>query len=132
VQILSLTNVALGVPSHGNGVYHNRSSGGNTGTTNPFMLPGPNSNYCGAYQSLESATVNVACNRHETFDVVVIDGKAASIIARNFNKRRTLKRHPSCSINLSLGGYGNDFILSTNARVVMLLQHVAGIKGAFL
>jgi len=53
-------------------------------------------------------------NRHEMLDVVVIDGKARGIIARNLITGE-IERHFGHSVLLASGGYGNVFYLSTNA-----------------
>jgi succinate dehydrogenase / fumarate reductase flavoprotein subunit len=53
-------------------------------------------------------------NRHEMLDVVMIDGKARGIIARNLVTGQ-LERHFGHAILLCTGGYGNVFYLSTNA-----------------
>ncbi len=53
-------------------------------------------------------------NRHEMLDVVVIDGKARGIIARNLITGE-LERHSAHAVILASGGYGNVYFLSTNA-----------------
>src|SRR5690554_1260631 len=53
-------------------------------------------------------------SRHEMLDVVVIDGKARGIIARNLITGE-LERHFGHAVLLCTGGYGNVFYLSTNA-----------------
>ena len=53
-------------------------------------------------------------NRHEMLDVVVIDGKARGIIARNLVTGQ-IERHGAHAVLLCTGGYGNVFFLSTNA-----------------
>jgi succinate dehydrogenase / fumarate reductase flavoprotein subunit len=53
-------------------------------------------------------------NRHEMLDVVVIDGKARGIIARNLVTGE-IERHGAHAVLLCTGGYGNVFFLSTNA-----------------
>lgn len=53
-------------------------------------------------------------NRHEMLDVVVIDGKARGIIARNLVTGE-IERHSAHAVVLGTGGYGNVFYLSTNA-----------------
>src|SRR6201995_1798457 len=71
----------------------------------------------GAYQALERqvALGNVEMfPRHEMLDVVVIDGKARGIIARNLITGE-LERHFGHAVLLCSGGYGNVFYLSTNA-----------------
>jgi len=53
-------------------------------------------------------------NRHEMMDIVVIDGKARGIIARNLITGK-LERHGAHAVVIASGGYGNVFFLSTNA-----------------
>ncbi len=53
-------------------------------------------------------------NRHEMVDVVVVDGKARGIIARNLVTGE-IERHSAHAVVLGTGGYGNVFYLSTNA-----------------
>ena len=53
-------------------------------------------------------------NRHEMMDVVLKDGKARGIIARNLITGE-LERHAAHAVVLASGGYGNVFYLSTNA-----------------
>jgi succinate dehydrogenase / fumarate reductase, flavoprotein subunit len=53
-------------------------------------------------------------NRHETMDIVVVDGKARGIIARNLVSGK-LERHSAHAVVIASGGYGNVFFLSTNA-----------------
>lgn len=53
-------------------------------------------------------------NRHEMLDVVVVDGKARGIIARNLITG-SIERHSAHAVVIASGGYGNVFFLSTNA-----------------
>ena len=53
-------------------------------------------------------------NRHEMMDLVVVDGKARGIIARNLVTGK-LERHSAHAVVIASGGYGNVFFLSTNA-----------------
>ncbi len=53
-------------------------------------------------------------NRHEMLDVVIVDGKARGIIARNLVTGE-IERHSAHAVVLGTGGYGNVFFLSTNA-----------------
>jgi succinate dehydrogenase / fumarate reductase flavoprotein subunit len=53
-------------------------------------------------------------NRHEMMDLVLIDGKARGIIARNLVNGE-LERHSAHAVVIASGGYGNVFFLSTNA-----------------
>ncbi len=53
-------------------------------------------------------------NRHEMMDLVLVDGKARGIIARNL-VTGALERHGAHAVVIASGGYGNVFFLSTNA-----------------
>jgi succinate dehydrogenase / fumarate reductase flavoprotein subunit len=53
-------------------------------------------------------------SRHEMMDVVVVDGKARGIIARDLITGE-IERHSAHAVVLCTGGYGNAFFLSTNA-----------------
>ncbi|SHI52348.1 fumarate reductase/succinate dehydrogenase flavoprotein subunit [Pseudozobellia thermophila] len=53
-------------------------------------------------------------NRHEMMDLVLVDGKARGIIARNLVTGE-IERHSAHAVVLATGGYGNVFFLSTNA-----------------
>jgi len=53
-------------------------------------------------------------NRHEMLDVVLVEGKARGIIARNLVTGE-IERHSAHAVVLGTGGYGNVFFLSTNA-----------------
>ncbi|HVU53463.1 MAG TPA: fumarate reductase/succinate dehydrogenase flavoprotein subunit [Puia sp.] len=112
--------VAQGVPfarEYG-GLLSNRSFGG-TQVQRTFYAAGQTGQQLliGAYQALERqvALGNVEMyTRHEMLDVVVIDGKARGIIARNLITGE-LERHFGHAVLLCSGGYGNVFYLSTNA-----------------
>ncbi len=52
--------------------------------------------------------------RHEMLDVVIVDGKARGIIARNLVTGE-IERHSGHAVVLGTGGYGNAFYLSTYA-----------------
>jgi succinate dehydrogenase / fumarate reductase flavoprotein subunit len=52
--------------------------------------------------------------RHEMLDVVIVDGKARGIIARNLVTGE-IERHAAHAVVLGTGGYGNAFYLSTYA-----------------
>ena len=112
--------VAQGVPfarEYG-GLLSNRSFGG-TQVQRTFYAAGQTGQQLliGAYQALERqvALGNVKMyNRHEMLDVVIIDGKARGIIARNLVNGQ-LERHAGHAVLLCSGGYGNVFYLSTNA-----------------
>ena len=112
--------VAQGVPfarEYG-GLLSNRSFGG-TQVQRTFYAAGQTGQQLliGAYQALERqvALGNVKMYaRHEMLDVVVIDGKARGIIARDLVTGE-LQRHFGHAVLLCSGGYGNVFYLSTNA-----------------
>lgn len=53
-------------------------------------------------------------NRHEMLELVVVDGKARGIIARNL-VTGAIEKHSAHAVVLATGGYGNVFFLSTNA-----------------
>lgn len=53
-------------------------------------------------------------NRHEMMDLVIVDGKARGIIARNLITGE-IERHSAHAVVIASGGYGNVFFLSTNA-----------------
>jgi succinate dehydrogenase / fumarate reductase flavoprotein subunit len=96
----------------------NRSFGG-TQVQRTFYAAGQTGQQLliGAYQALERqvalGTVTMY-SRHEMLDVVIIDGKARGIIARNLVTGE-LERHFGHAVLLCTGGYGNVFYLSTNA-----------------
>jgi succinate dehydrogenase / fumarate reductase flavoprotein subunit len=112
--------VAQGVPfarDYG-GLLDNRSFGG-TQVSRTFYAKGQTGQQLllGAYSALSrqigKGTVEML-NRHEMLDVVVVDGKARGIIARNLVTGE-LERHSAHAVVLCTGGYGNVFFLSTNA-----------------
>ncbi|MBO9633296.1 MAG: fumarate reductase/succinate dehydrogenase flavoprotein subunit [Chitinophagaceae bacterium] len=112
--------VAQGVPfarEYG-GLLSNRSFGG-TQVQRTFYAAGQTGQQLliGAYQSLERqiALGNVKMySRHEMLEIVMIDGKARGIIARDLVTGK-LERHFGHAVLLCSGGYGNVFYLSTNA-----------------
>lgn len=112
--------VAQGVPfarEYG-GLLNNRSFGG-TQVKRTFYAAGQTGQQLliGAYQALERqvAIGNVEMfNRHEMLEVVLVDGKARGIIARDLVSGK-LERHFGHAVLLCSGGYGNVFYLSTNA-----------------
>lgn len=112
--------VAQGVPfarEYG-GLLSNRSFGG-TQVQRTFYAAGQTGQQLliGAYQALERqvalGTVQMFA-RHEMVELVIIDGKARGIIARNLVTGE-LERHFGHAVLLCTGGYGNVFYLSTNA-----------------
>lgn len=112
--------VAQGVPfarDYG-GLLQNRSFGG-VQVSRTFYARGQTGQQLllGAYQSLsrQISLGNVKLyNRHEMVDLVMEDGKAKGIIARNLLTGET-ERHAAHAVVLGTGGYGNVFYLSTNA-----------------
>jgi len=112
--------VAQGVPfarDYG-GMLRNRSFGG-TQVQRTFYAAGQTGQQLllGAYSALERQVGKGAVKmytRHEMLDVVVIEGKARGIIARNLVTGE-LERHFGHAVLLCTGGYGNVFYLSTNA-----------------
>ncbi len=114
--------VAQGVPfarEYG-GLLENRSFGG-VQVSRTFYARGQTGQQLliGAYQSLSRqialGTVDMY-NRHEMLDLVMVDGKARGIIARNLLTGE-LERHAAHAVVLATGGYGNVFYLSTNAMM---------------
>ena len=112
--------VAQGVPfarEYG-GLLDNRSFGG-VQVSRTFYAKGQTGQQLllGAYSALNrqiaKGTVQMF-NRHEMLDVVVVDGKARGIIARNLITGE-IERHGAHAVLLGTGGYGNVFFLSTNA-----------------
>jgi succinate dehydrogenase / fumarate reductase flavoprotein subunit len=112
--------VAQGVPfarEYG-GYLDNRSFGG-VQVKRTFYAAGQTGQQLllGAYSALERQVSlgNVKqYARHEMLDVVIVDGKARGIIARNLITGK-LERYFGHAVVLSTGGYGNVFYLSTNA-----------------
>ncbi|MGL5888446.1 MAG: fumarate reductase/succinate dehydrogenase flavoprotein subunit, partial [Bacteroidia bacterium] len=112
--------VAQGVPfarEYG-GLLSNRSFGG-TQVQRTFYAAGQTGQQLllGAYSALERQVGlgnAIMYSRHEMMDVVMIDGKAKGIIARNMVTGK-LERHSGHAVLLCTGGYGNVFFLSTNA-----------------
>jgi len=112
--------VAQGVPfarEYG-GLLDNRSFGG-VQVSRTFYAKGQTGQQLllGAYSAL-SRQISVGqvkmYHRHEMMDVVMVDGKARGIIARNLVTGE-LERHSAHAVLLCTGGYGNVFFLSTNA-----------------
>lgn len=112
--------VAQGVPfarEYG-GLLSNRSFGG-TQVQRTFYAAGQTGQQLllGAYSALQRQVGlgNVQMySRHEMLDVVIVDGKARGIIARDLVSGK-LERHSGHAVLLCTGGYGNVFFLSTNA-----------------
>ena len=112
--------VAQGVPfarDYG-GLLDNRSFGGVL-VSRTFYAKGQTGQQLllGAYSAMNRQIAKGKIkmfNRHEMVDLVVIDGKARGIIARNL-ETGTLERHSAHAVVIASGGYGNVFFLSTNA-----------------
>ncbi|GAA3129732.1 succinate dehydrogenase / fumarate reductase flavoprotein subunit [Kribbella aluminosa] len=72
----------------------------------------------GAYQALsrqiDAGTVEMHA-RTEMLDLIVVDGRARGIVARNLITGE-LTTHLADAVVLATGGYGNVFYLSTNAK----------------
>jgi len=130
--------VAQGVPfarDYG-GLLDNRSFGG-TQVSRTFYARGQTGQQLllGAYSALNRQVARKQVQmfaRHEMVDVVVIDGKARGIIARDLVTGK-LERHGAHAVVLASGGYGNVFYLSTNAMGSnVTAAWKAHKKGAFL
>ena len=112
--------VAQGVPfarEYG-GLLANRSFGG-AQVSRTFYARGQTGQQLllGAYAALnkEIAAGSVKSSpRHEMLDLVIEDGEARGIIARNLVTGE-IERHGAHAVVLATGGYGNVFFLSTNA-----------------
>ncbi|HET8574189.1 MAG TPA: fumarate reductase/succinate dehydrogenase flavoprotein subunit [Edaphocola sp.] len=112
--------VAQGVPfarEYG-GLLANRSFGG-AQVSRTFYAAGQTGQQLllGAYQALERQVGRgkvTSYTRHEMMDLVLVDGKARGIIARNMITGK-LERYSAHAVLLCTGGYGNVYFLSTNA-----------------
>ena len=112
--------VAQGVPfarEYG-GLLDNRSFGG-VQVSRTFYAKGQTGQQLllGAYSAMSRQIAKGKIemyNRHEMLDVVIVDGKARGIIARNLVTGE-IERHSAHAVVLASGGYGNVFFLSTNA-----------------
>ncbi len=112
--------VAQGVPfarEYG-GLLDNRSFGG-VQVSRTFYARGQTGQQLllGAYSALSRQIAKKQVemfNRHEMVELVMIDGKARGIIARDLVSGN-LERHSAHAVVLATGGYGNVFYLSTNA-----------------
>ncbi|MCB9263194.1 MAG: fumarate reductase/succinate dehydrogenase flavoprotein subunit [Flavobacteriales bacterium] len=112
--------VAQGVPfarDYG-GLLDNRSFGG-VQVQRTFYAKGQTGQQLllGAYSAMsrQIGKGNIKMyNRHEMLDVVIVDGKARGIIARNLITGE-IERHSAHAVVIASGGYGNVFFLSTNA-----------------
>ena len=112
--------VAQGVPfarDYG-GLLDNRSFGGVL-VSRTFYAKGQTGQQLllGAYSAMNRQIARGKIqmhNRHEMLDVVVVDGKARGIIARNLITGE-VERHSAHAVVIASGGYGNVYFLSTNA-----------------
>lgn len=112
--------VAQGVPfarDYG-GLLDNRSFGGVL-VSRTFYAKGQTGQQLllGAYSAMNRQIARGKIkmyNRHEMLDLVVVDGKARGIIARDLVTGK-LERHSAHAVVIASGGYGNVFYLSTNA-----------------
>ena len=113
-------SVAMGVPfarEYG-GTLSNRSFGGvqvsrtfyARGQTGQQLLLGV---YSALVRQVEAGTVKMF-PRHEMLDLVVVDGRARGIIARELTTGE-IKRFAADAVVLATGGYSPVFYLSTNA-----------------
>jgi succinate dehydrogenase / fumarate reductase, flavoprotein subunit len=112
--------VAQGVPfarEYG-GLLDNRSFGG-VQVSRTFYARGQTGQQLliGAYQAMErqvAAGTVEQFTRHEMLELIVVDGKARGIIARDLVTGE-IETHVADVVVLASGGYGNVFYLSTNA-----------------
>lgn len=113
--------VAQGVPfarDYG-GLLDNRSFGG-TQVSRTFYAAGQTGQQLllGAYSAMNkmiNAGAIKSYTRHEIMDIVVVDGQARGVIARNMVTGEVTK-HAAHAVLLCTGGYGNVFYLTTYAR----------------
>ncbi len=112
--------VAQGVPfarEYG-GMLANRSFGG-AQVSRTFYAKGQTGQQLllGAYSAL-SCQVNAGTvklyTRYEMMELVIVDGRARGIIARNLVTGK-LERFAAHAVVIATGGYGNAYFLSTNA-----------------
>ncbi|MGV3564442.1 MAG: fumarate reductase/succinate dehydrogenase flavoprotein subunit, partial [Nocardioides sp.] len=112
--------VAQGVPfarEYG-GLLDNRSFGG-VQVSRTFYARGQTGQQLllGAYQAMErqvAAGTVQQFTRHEMLELVIVDGRARGIIARDLVSGE-VETHLADVVVLASGGYGNVFYLSTNA-----------------
>lgn len=112
--------VAQGVPfarDYG-GLLDNRSFGGVL-VSRTFYAKGQTGQQLllGAYSAMNRQIARGKIemfNRHEMLDIVIVDGKARGIIARNLVTGE-IERHSAHAVVIASGGYGNVYFLSTNA-----------------
>ena len=113
--------VAQGVPfaREYSGLLANRSFGG-AQVSRTFYARGQTGQQLllGAYQALEKEIARGQVKmfpRTELLDVVVVDGRARGIVARNMVTGEVTS-YAADAVVLGTGGYGNVFYLSTNAK----------------
>ena len=112
--------VAQGVPfarEYG-GLLDNRSFGG-VQVSRTFYARGQTGQQLliGAYQAMErqvAAGTVTQYTRHEMLELIVVDGRARGIVARDLVTGE-IETHLADVVVLASGGYGNVFYLSTNA-----------------
>ena len=112
--------VAQGVPfarEYG-GLLDNRSFGG-AQVSRTFYARGQTGQQLllGAYSALSRQVAKGSVKlytRHEMLDLVIIEGRARGIIARNLSTG-TIERYAAHAVVIATGGYGNAYFLSTNA-----------------
>ncbi len=112
--------VAQGVPfarEYG-GLLDNRSFGG-VQVSRTFYAKGQTGQQLllGAYSAMQRQVGKgkiQSFSRHEMLELVVVDGKARGIIARNL-VTGAIQRYSAHAVVIASGGYGNVFFLSTNA-----------------
>lgn len=129
--------VAQGVPfarDYG-GLLDNRSFGG-VQVSRTFYAKGQTGQQLllGAYSAMNRQIARdkiTMYNRHEILDVVIINGKARGIIARDLVSGK-IERHSAHAVVLASGGYGNLYYLSTMAMGAnVTAAWKAHKKGAF-
>ncbi|MCQ2227726.1 MAG: fumarate reductase/succinate dehydrogenase flavoprotein subunit [Bacteroidales bacterium] len=129
--------VAQGVPfarEYG-GLLANRSFGG-AQVSRTFYAKGQTGQQLllGAYSSLNrqiKAGKVKSFNRYEMHDIVMIDGRARGIIAKNLVTGK-FERFAAHAVVIATGGYGNTYFLSTNAMACNCSAAIAAYrKGAY-
>jgi len=129
--------VAQGVPfarEYG-GLLANRSFGG-AQVSRTFYAKGQTGQQLllGAYSSLNrqiKAGKVKSYNRYEMHDIVMIDGRARGIIAKNLVTGK-FERFAAHAVVIATGGYGNTYFLSTNAMGCNASAAIAAYrKGAY-
>ncbi|MBO7427517.1 MAG: fumarate reductase/succinate dehydrogenase flavoprotein subunit [Paludibacteraceae bacterium] len=130
--------VAQGVPfarDYG-GLLANRSFGG-AQVSRTFYAKGQTGQQLllGAYSSLNrqiKAGKVDSYNRYEMHDIVMVDGRARGIIAKNLVTGK-FERFSAHAVVLATGGYGNTYFLSTNAMGCNCSAAIAAYrKGAYM